>query len=208
MTTEQQQEQASLYVLGALSAEEQRGFEAELRASAELRELVRALQRTAGLLATAGPQTALPPALKQKVLARIEGKDRETSKVKSSGAPPIASLPGFLFHGAADPKGWKELPLRGAWIKMLALDRDRRYAVLLGKLEAGVRYPAHEHLGSEQIYLLTGDLHIGDRTLRSGDFHHADAGTAHGVNYSVEGCTLLAVLPAEHELVQFAMAGS
>ena len=32
------------------------------------------------------------------------------------------------------------------------------------------------------------------------------AGTAHGVNYSVEGCTLLAVLPADHELAQFAMA--
>ena len=198
----EQQEQASLYVLGVMSAEEQQGFEAELRANAELRELVRSLQRTAGLLAAAVPQARLAPGLKQKVLDRIEGRSSQPS------TPSAASAPGFLFHGADDAKGWKQLPvLHGAWIKMLSLDRERRYAVLLGKLEPGVRYPAHEHFGSEQIYLLTGDLHIGDRTLRPGDFHHADAGTAHGVNYSVEGCTLLAVLPAEHELVQFAMAG-
>ena len=54
----------------------------------------------------------------------------------------------------------------------------------------------------------TGDLHIGDRTLGPGDFHHSDAGTAHDLNYSVEGCTLLAVLPLDHELVQFAIAGA
>jgi hypothetical protein len=56
------------------------------------------------------------------------------------------------------------------------------------------------------LIILTGDLHIGDRALSPGDFHHADGGTSHPVNYSIEGCTLLAVLPADHELVQFAMA--
>jgi anti-sigma factor ChrR (cupin superfamily) len=113
---------------------------------------------------------------------------------------------GFLFHGADDPRGWKELPIRGAFIKLLSIERERGYAVLMGKLEAGVRYPAHKHTGAEELYILTGDLHIGDRTLGPGDFHHSDAGTAHEVNYSVEGCTLLAVLPADHELVQLAMA--
>jgi len=34
MTTDHQQEQASLYVLGALPPDEQRAFEAELQASA------------------------------------------------------------------------------------------------------------------------------------------------------------------------------
>ena len=95
--------------------------------------------------------------------------------------------------------------MRGAWVKLLSIEREKGYAVMMGRLEAGVRYPAHMHEGAEELYILTGDLHVGDRSLGPGDFHHADAGTAHGVNYSVEGCTLLAVLPAEHELVQFAM---
>ena len=211
MTTDHQQEQASLYVLGALPPDEQRAFETELRANAEVRELVRSLQRAANLVAMAQPQKTPPRELKNKILQAIETHSRESKTGsepfdKTSLAGALASG-GFLFHGAKDAKGWKELPVvRGAWLKLLSINKERNYAVLLGKLEAGVRYPAHTHPGAEEIYILTGDLHIGDRTLGPGDFHHADAGTAHGVNYSVEGCTLLAVLPADHELAQFAMA--
>jgi len=207
MMTEQQQEQASLYVLGALPADEQRIFEAELHGNAELRELTRALQRATGFLALTSPPVVPSVELRDKVLRSIDSRKSRRSPGKTvakTSAP--RPLPGFLFHGSNDPKGWKELPVPGAWIKLLSLERERGYAVLLGRLEPGVRYPAHQHEGGEDLYILTGDLHIGDRGLVAGDFHHADAGTAHGVNYSIEGCTLLAVLPAEHELVQFAMA--
>ena len=37
------------------------------------------------------------------------------------------------------------------------------------------------------------------------DFHHADKGSRHAENYSVEGCTLLAVLTTDDPLVAFAM---
>ena len=193
--TEQLQELASLYVLGALSADERKQFEARLRDEADVRELVLSLQRASNLMVLAAPQTPLPTALKQKVMDRVSARSKEQR------------LPGFKFIGAQDLGGWKELPVRGAWVKLLSLEREKGYAVLMGKLEAGVKYPAHTHEGAEEIYMLTGDLHIGDRTLKPGDFHHADAGTSHGVNYSVEGCTLLAVLPADHEIVQFAISG-
>ena len=78
--------------------------------------------------------------------------------------------------------------------------------MLLGKLEPGVRYPAHVNAGPEDFYVLTGDLVIGDRKLNAGDFHHADAGSHHAENYSVDGCTLLAVLTTDDPLVEFAMA--
>ena len=76
----------------------------------------------------------------------------------------------------------------------------------MGKLEPGTRYPAHVNVGPEDLYVLTGDLHIGDHRLDAGDFHHADAGSYHEVNHSIEGCTLIAVLPADHPLVAVAMA--
>jgi anti-sigma factor ChrR (cupin superfamily) len=69
-----------------------------------------------------------------------------------------------------------------------------------------VRYPAHTNVGPEDFYILTGDLRVGDQVLRAGDFHHADAGSYHEENYSVEGCTLVAVLTTDDPLVQFAMA--
>ena len=71
MTAEQQQEQASLYVVGALNEGELRAFENELRANAELRELVRSLQRVTGLVAMAASQIAPPAELKNKLLQRV-----------------------------------------------------------------------------------------------------------------------------------------
>jgi len=207
MITEQQQESASLYALGALPAEERRAFEELLRGSPEVRELVHSLQRATDLMALAVPSCSPPPQLRENLLRRIQGSMAASSGQQPSKSP-IKRTAGFRFHGADDPAGWKELPLKGAWIKLLSLEKDERYAVVLGKLGPGVRYPAHKHFGAEELYILTGDLHVGDRALGPGDFHHSDAGTAHEVNYSVEGCTLLAVLPVDHELVQFAMAGT
>jgi anti-sigma factor ChrR (cupin superfamily) len=209
MTPEQEhkEEQASLYVAGALPPDEQRAFEIELRNDPRLRELTESLRRAVNLFALSFPPVPLPPTLKDKVMRRIDvlqGSDRSLPGARSS-AMKSGSAPGFLFHGATDASGWKHLPIPGASLKLLSIDQERHYAVLLGKLGPGVKYPAHPHVGPEEIYILSGDLHIGDRSLGPGDFHHADAGTSHGVNFSVEGCTLIAVLPADHELVQFAL---
>lgn len=203
MINDKQQEKASLYALGALTAAEQPAFEAELRADPELRELVRGLQRTTDLLAMVSPAVSPPRELRDKVLRRIE--TAATATIPAIGPLP-STFPGFRFLDSDDREGWKQLPVPGAWIKLLSLERERGYAVLLGKLEPGVRYPAHTNAGPEDFYILTGDLHVGERRLGAGDFHHADAGSQHGVNYSVEGCTLLAVLTIDDPLVAFAMA--
>jgi anti-sigma factor ChrR (cupin superfamily) len=201
MINEQQQEQASLYVLGALPPDEHEKFEAVLRANAELRELVRDLQRAATSLALSAPPVALPPGLKDKVLRRIDSAEKQKPSPSAMG---IAE--GLRFLQNAGQSNWKELPIPGAFIKLLSLERERGYAVLMGKLGPGVRYPAHINAGPEDFYILTGDLHIGDRKLVAGDFHHADGGSQHAENYSVEGCTLLAVLTLDDPLVAFAMA--
>jgi len=202
MITEHQQEQAALYALGAMGTGEQEQFLVELRASYELQELVRSLQRTADKIALTALRVNLPGDLKGKVLARL--------KAKMPASAPVAQQPsvpaGLRFLIGASSSEWKQLPIAGAWIKLLSAQPDRGYAVLLGKLDPGVRYPAHINVGPEDFYILTGDLHVGERALGPGDFHHADAGSAHQENYSVEGCTLLAVLTMDDPLVSFAMA--
>jgi len=194
MSTERQQDQASLYVLGALPPAERAAFEAELLADESLRQLVRELQR--GVEGVASAVSSPPPGgLKDKVLRRVDEK---------IGADRAAAVAGFRFLGAAAESGWKPLPVPGTFIKLLSLEKERGYAVLLGRIDAGVRYPAHVNAGPEDFYILSGDLVVGDRHLRAGDFHHADAGSHHGENYSTEGCTLLAVLTTDDPLVQFA----
>lgn len=202
MITEQQQEQASLYALSALNDAEQTAFERELRGNEELRHLVHGLQRTSDLVALSSPAQPLPPGLRDKVLQRIESADASKQAVKKS----LPLIPGLSFIDAPGARDWKPLPIPGTYIKLLSLDKDRGYAVLMGKLDPGARYPAHINAGPEDFYILTGDLHIGNRRLGAGDFHHADGGSQHEENYSVEGCTLLAVLTTDDPLVAFAMA--
>jgi len=204
MITEQQQEQATLFALGLLSEAEEQQFAAEVHANAELQAFLLSLQRTVDQVALTAPARTPPPVLKDKVLARIEARRR--SGPAQPPQPLAAALSGLRFLPGGATTGWKSLPVRGAWIKLLSFEPQRGYAVLLGKLEPGVRYPAHTNAGSEDFYILTGDLHVGDHVLGPGDFHHADAGSLHGENYSVEGCTLLAVLTADDPLVSFAMA--
>lgn len=200
MISEYYQEQASLYILGALTVDEQRAFETELRQDGELRDLVATLQRTAGLMAKSVPQTTPPPKLKAKILERIA-----SSNEVPLWPPPIPP-PGLRFQKAASESGWKALPLPGAFIKLLSIEKERGYAVLLGKIEAGVRYPAHVNAGPEDFYILSGDLVVGNRRLVAGDFHHADKDSQHEENYSEHGCTLLAVLTTDDPLVMFAMS--
>jgi anti-sigma factor ChrR (cupin superfamily) len=202
MITGRQEEQASLYALGALEQREEEAFEAEVRVNAELSEFVRSLQRTAAEMARA--EGAMPSlGLKAKVLQRIA---TETAITTENFDSHVALTGQYLVaHDATD---WKALPIPGAWFKTLSIDRDRGYVILLGKLDAGVRYPAHTHEGFENLYILTGDLHVGSENLGPGDFHHSDAGTSHPDNHSVAGCTLLAVLSTDHALAKFALAAT
>jgi len=202
MITEEQQEQAALCALGLLNAHEQEQFAAELRTNSELRELLHSLQQTVDRVALAGPTMTPRAELKSTVLQRVRAVASGRAEQPTHETRELPA--GLQFRMAAETAGWKQLPLPGAWIKLLSLEPARGYAVLLGKLDPGVRYPAHVNAGPEDFYILTGDLHVSGRALGPGDFHHADAGSHHGENYSVEGCTLLAVLTVDDPLVSFA----
>jgi anti-sigma-K factor RskA len=76
MIDERMEEQAGLYVLGVLTPEETRTFEAALSRDAELQQLVTALQISRDALAGSLPAVTPPPALKQKILAQIEAQEK------------------------------------------------------------------------------------------------------------------------------------
>lgn len=194
MITEQQQELATRYALGELSPDEQAQFASQVRSKPELLAFLRAVQSALEQVALTAPPVAPPVQLKQKILARLRPEAATRSEALVGGLR-------FITGNATD---WKPLPVPGTYLKLLSLQADRGYAVLLGKLDPGARYPAHTNAGPEDFYILTGDLHVGERVLGPGDFHHADAGSQHVENYSVAGCTLLAVLTTDDPLVSFA----
>ena len=71
MITEELEESAALYVLGALNSDEAASFEATLRHDAELQKLVVALREAATAMALSTPQHIPPASLKETVLRRI-----------------------------------------------------------------------------------------------------------------------------------------
>ena len=192
MSTERLQLLAALNAVGALNPEESEELQRALASGdAVVKTDVARFQDLAALIATSTVTPRSPsPAVKARLFERLERRLGDT--------PPGTAAPGqSQVKWADDESAWTKLPIPGAWVKLLSIDHVRGYAVVLGKLDAGARYPAHRHYGAEDVYLLTGDLHLGDVTLHAGDFHHADPGTTHGVNYSEQGCTLLAVVSTQ-----------
>ena len=57
----------------------------------------------------------------------------------------------------------------------------------------GVEYPPHRHAGTEELYLLKGELWIGDKKLYPGDYNRAEPGTADMRVWSETGCACLLI---------------
>jgi anti-sigma-K factor RskA len=71
MISEEQQDQAAVYVLGLLDPAESAAFESALRANLELRDFVRELREAAGDLALAAASQIPPASLKQRVMREV-----------------------------------------------------------------------------------------------------------------------------------------
>lgn len=113
MIPEDSQDQAALYVLGALNAEETVAFEAALNGNAELRGMVREMREAAADLARSVPAHQPPAELKQRVLREIALEKQTDASQGSSAAPAFNWLP------------WAIAALFLAFCGILALDRMR-----------------------------------------------------------------------------------
>src|SRR4029078_4819306 len=112
MISEEQHDQAALYALGLLGADEDAAFESELRANAELRDLIRELREAAGDLALTAPSLRPPASLKQRIMGEIA---TETKRVVPMPTPRASFgwIPWAIAAGLA------------VFCGLLALDRVR-----------------------------------------------------------------------------------
>src|SRR5437763_779553 len=89
---------------------------------------------------------------------------------------------------------WKPLPepgISGIFVKVLQFDNEtKRAPTFLLKFEAGAAYPAHNHPGGEEIYVLEGDIKLGKDHLYAGDYLYTVPDGKHAVR-SINGCVVL-----------------
>ena len=168
---QQIEDDAAMYILGALSAEDAASFEQRLASGCALCQAeVRACENTmAALAATVAP--AAPPAdLKQRLLDQI------------SQTQPAAVMEIVRADGA----GFVQTPMLGVQIRYL-----KGKNTFLVKMAPKSNIPAHEHKYNEQCLMLEGSVSGDGQTAFAGDFLFMPAGSSHKPLYSEEGCLFL-----------------
>lgn len=100
---------------------------------------------------------------------------------------------------------WRPLPepgVTGIYIKELLFDHEtQRAPTILLKFEAGATYPAHNHPGGEEIFVLEGDLKLGKDHLYAGDYLYTAPDGKHAV-WSQNGCVALLKVPQQVEILK------
>ncbi len=101
---------------------------------------------------------------------------------------------------APAPDGTSTIRFReGDWIriaplievKVLRQNRRRNFQTALWRLQPGAVLPTHHHAVDEECLVLSGEIHVGDHYVRTGDYHVAHAGHDHPNIESAEGALLL-----------------
>ena len=135
---------------------------------------VEAWERRLAPLADAG-EAELPAGALERVEARID----------QSGV----ELPGTMTvrAGAGD---WIEAA-PGLRIKIMNRIEAANRETFMAWLQPGAEYVDHDHDQDEEIYMIEGDLIIGEVVLKAGDFHVARAGRHHPVHRTKTGCICL-----------------
>lgn len=78
----------------------------------------------------------------------------------------------------------------GARKKHLYFDEESRTTAFLIELDPGATLPEHNHSGTEDCLVISGDFTIGDLTLNAGDFHAAFIASRHAPCRTEHGCRL------------------
>lgn len=193
-------ELAALYALGALPAAEQAHCESLWRSDPAFRDEVESHRPALNALADGVAEVAPPPALWNKVLARVRQASQSPTlqpwKSWSEAAPAV------LSYVARETGGFEPTAVPGVSVRKLAVDREQDRVTMLVRMEAGASYPAHRHGGPEECLVLEGDLEVGEELrMRSGDFQRAEAGSVHPIQRTRGGCLLFITSSLSDELV-------
>ena len=183
-------ELAPLYALGALDAREKEQFEKHLAncqaCAAELQDL---REVATGIASTVATQ---PPAeLRERLIARV---------ARSPRRPGLAYNESGLLIARSHEINWRTLA-PGISYKPLYQDTTRSSDTMLVRMEPGAHYPSHRHAQVEELFLLSGDLHVQDQVMHAGDYCRADPDSVHDSSYSEGGCLFLLMASPDNQIL-------
>lgn len=168
---------AALWAAGALTVPEHHAVKERFRRDPDFAAKAREWEEGLAPLASQAGAIEPPPDLLESIDARLDARGKlETMSrtLRANEGDWIALVPGVRY---------KELHRN---------DAMRRWTILI-EADPGASFPPHEHAQDEEIYMISGDLSIGDLELGSGDFHFSPAGSRHPENRTRAGCRCIFV---------------
>ncbi len=199
---EEARDLAALYTLGSLDARAASAYDAHLDACPacrrEVDSLRHALSGVAGLAAAVGP----PVTLKARLMQSIHRQDVHEAPVQvwKHWAPDRAGAGLTLLPKSSE--SWEPTAAEGVEVRRLFVDIDNDRATMLVRMKRGSSYPTHRHAGTEECYVIEGDLLVGEHHMRAGDYQRASGGSVHGAQSTEGGCLLLIVSSLHDELLE------
>lgn len=101
----------------------------------------------------------------------------------------IRTRPGSVVLPKAE-RPWQASGQPGVEICELFRDEDNARLTVLVRMKAGSRLPNHAHGGTEECFVVEGDLYNDEGQLSAGDYLNSAVGTCHEAR-TEHGCLLL-----------------
>jgi len=74
---------------------------------------------------------------------------------------------------------WQQTRHQGIFVNILRRDEQSGDATALIRMQPGCGYPAHRHVGLEEVFIIQGGYRDSDGEHRVGEYFINDAGSAH-----------------------------
>ena len=174
------------YALEALPASEMAAMEGHVAACADCRQEMETLRPIVDSFVS-WPTDVLRPS------ASLWGRLAQRIAAET-GAEPVLPVP----QGWAEPE-WKDVA-PGISCKLLATDTVKNRVSMLVRLKPGTDYPPHRHAGVEELYMLEGELIVGDERFYPGDYRRGEAGGIDHRVWSETGCTCV-LITSYHDVI-------
>ena len=90
---------------------------------------------------------------------------------------------------------WRSTRITGVSVKVLRADPATGGSSALVRFDPGVTFPAHDHPGGEEVFMVEGEVTIGAHHLKPGDYLYTPPNGKHGAVAGPAGCVFLVTLP-------------
>ncbi|NJM75431.1 MAG: anti-sigma factor [Acaryochloridaceae cyanobacterium RU_4_10] len=173
---------APLYALDLLNGPERNWVEQQIMEDPALAEELAEYERAVTALPYGAPTVEIADNLKQRLFENLELDPPETIAEVS-----VPQGPELFWTVRAQEIVWQPHPVPGVEVSIFYTDPVRRRLSGLFKAEPGMQYPLHRHAEVEEIYMLSGDLIIGEQVYGAGDYIRSHPGSMHNPHTST-GC--------------------